>query len=322
MGFPVTVVLGASGRIGTVLRQCWPQQLPTAAPLRWQARRRPAQLPEPEASAAAENWAILDPLEQPQALTRLLRGADVVLCLAGVVPGRPTSGADSDLADNWRLSEAVVRAAAVAAAEEARPPARVLLASSAAVYGAQPGLLREDAPLQPTNAYGRAKVDMEQRSLALARALGVPVTVLRIGNIAGLDAILGGWRNGFTLDQFSDGRSPRRSYIGVRTLADILAALVAQPDLPTVLNLAQPRPVEMAALLRAAGRDFAWRVAPASAIAEVGLDLTELRRCLLENLSGGAADLLAPADPAQMLAEWGQLESAITSPNTKERPQS
>lgn len=316
MGFPVTVVLGASGRIGSLLRHCWPQALPDAALTRWQMRRPTAALSRQEIQ---ERQVYLDPLADPAALQALLRGADVVLCLAGRIPGRPRwDGAETDLADNWHLGVAVVQAAAAAAAQDGVQPARVLLASSAAVYGAQSGLLREDTPLQPATPYGTAKVEMEQRSLALGAALGVPVTALRIGNIAGLDAILGGWRSGFTLDQFRDGRSPRRSYIGVRTLARVLAALVVQPDLPTVLNLAQPGPVEMAALLRAAGRDFTWRAASESAIAEVDLDLAELRRCLWEE----AAGLLPPANPDRMVAEWAASESAIANFSTKEAPRS
>ena len=75
---------------------------------------------------------------------------------------------------------------------------------------------------------------------------------------------------------------------------------------------------EEAALLRAAGRDFAWRPAPQTAIAEVYLDLTELRQCL----SDSAAALLPPADPARMLTEWARSEPAVASLNTKGSPQS
>lgn len=316
MGFPVTVVLGASGRIGRVLRHCWPQELPATASISWQTRR-----PVPPLSPH-ETQLCLDPLAQPEALSDLLQGAEVVLCLAGSIPGRTGRSGGSgpghrdDLADNWRLGEAVVQAAAKAASQGGAPPPRVLLTSSAAVYGNRSGLLRENAPLHPANGYGAAKLEMEQRSLALAAALGVPVTALRIGNIAGLDAILGGWRAGFTLDRFSDGRSPRRSYIGVRTLARILAALVAQPQLPAVLNLAQPGPVEMAALLRAAGRDFAWRPAPEAAIAEVNLDVTELRHCL----AAAGPQPLVPADPGRMLAEWAALESVFAQSTSQDSP--
>ncbi|MEP4037207.1 NAD(P)-dependent oxidoreductase [Pseudophaeobacter sp.] len=299
MGFPVTVVLGTSGRIGRVLRHFWPRIAPltgaeTGAEIRWQSRSPLP--PQPEGSEPV----FLDPLADPQGLAQLCTGAEAVLCLAGSIPGRGT-----DLADNSRLACAAVQAAARAAEISGAPAARVLLCSSAAVYGSQPGLLSEDSPLRPANAYGSAKAEMEHQALALGRQLGVPVTALRIGNIAGLDACLGGWTPGFTLDQFADHRSPRRSYIGPATLARVLAALLACPQLPAVLNLAQPGALEMAALLRAAGHSFAWRPAPATAIAEVELDLHRLRHVL----QGGALiSALDAADAAQMVEEWSELE--------------
>lgn len=291
MGFSDTVVLGATGRIGRLLQLCAPPE----AHLRLQARRPQAETASAGAGAGtrAAGWHVLDPLAEPQALARLAAGAGTILCLAGPVPGRG-GGA---MQDHIRLGEAAVQAAAAAGC-------RVLLASSAAVYGAQGGLLAEDAPLRPANAYGAAKAEMEARAAALGAELGVAVTALRIGNIAGFDAILGGWRPGFALDRFADGRSPRRSYTGLGSLARMLAALLAAPDLPPALNVAQPGAVEMAALLRAAGRPFAWRAAPAAAIAEVALDVARLEAHLP----------FAPeaADPEQMAAEWAALEPHFT----------
>ena len=55
-------------------------------------------------------------------------------------------------------------------------------------------------------------------------------------------------------------------------LAQVLAALVQHRGLPEVLNLAQPGPVAMGDLLRAAGLDFSLRPAPDSAIPEVALE--------------------------------------------------
>ncbi|AZV80638.1 NAD(P)-dependent oxidoreductase (plasmid) [Parasedimentitalea marina] len=298
MGFPatvreVTVVLGASGGIGWVLRQCWPGMLSAEAQTRWQARR-------PQADAGLqEDWVILDPLQDPDGLMQALEGADQVLCLAGVVPGRGT-----DLADNTHLALAAIEAAAQAADRSGRDEgaARVFLASSAAVYGAGSGLLREEEPVRPTHAYGQAKRDMELQALARGQELGVPVCALRIGNIAGLDAILGGWRPGFSLDCFPNGQSPRRSYIGVRTLAQVLAALLRTPRLPPIVNLAQPGTIDMGDLLRAAGREFALQPASERAIPEVAFDLTLLQKALSQK------DMPATADAACLAREWAVLE--------------
>lgn len=287
MGIPAAVVLGATGRIGQLMQLAPPKGLH----LRLQARQ-----PQNGPVRAGSDWHILDPLADPQALARLAKGAEALLCLAGPVPGRGPAGT-ADMDDHIRLGEAAVRAGAAAGC-------RVLLASSAAVYGAQGGLLDEAAPLQPANAYGAAKAEMERRCAALGAELGVPVCALRIGNIAGLDAILGGWREGFVLDRFADGSSPRRSYIGVQALAQVLGALLAQPVLPPALNVAQPGAVEMAALLQAAGKPFGTRPAPAAAIAQVALDTNRLQALL--------PFALAPAEPAQMAAEWAALEPYFT----------
>jgi UDP-glucose 4-epimerase len=278
---PVVLVLGATGRIGQLLQLVPPEDLH----LRLQARH-------PQEGQGG-TWQVLDPLAEPAALIPAARGATAILCLAGPVPGRGRG----EMQDHVALAETAVRAGAATGA-------RVLLASSAAVYGAQAGLLAEAAPLRPANPYGQAKAEMETRAAALGAGLGVAVTALRIGNIAGFDAILGGWRPGFALDRFADGRSPRRSYIGPRSLARVLAALLAAPELPPVLNVAQPGPVDMAALLRAAGRPFAWQQAPADAIEEVALDCRRLQAYL--------PFALAAADPAQMAAEWAALEPHFT----------
>ncbi|MFW8637290.1 NAD-dependent epimerase/dehydratase family protein [Cribrihabitans pelagius] len=294
MAFPAAAVLGATGRIGRLLQR----QGAAGLDLRLQARA-----PQPGSPAPRSGWHIFDPLTDPEALAGFAEGAQVLLCLAGPVPGRGGPGMQ-DMGAHIRLGEAAVRAAAAAG----EPGARVLLASSAAVYGSQPGLLDEAAPLAPANAYGAAKAEMEQRAQALGAALGVAVTSLRIGNVAGFDAILGGWRPGFRLDRFADGQSPRRSYIGPACLARVLAALLARPGLPAVLNLAQPGAVEMAALLTAAGRGFSWQAAAPGAIPAVELDTARLQALL--------PGPLAPADPARMAAEWAALEPHFNTKQT------
>ncbi|WP_106165429.1 NAD-dependent epimerase/dehydratase family protein [Tritonibacter scottomollicae] len=273
-------VLGATGRIGWALRYRW-----GAEAALWQTRRR-----QPGAQ-----WRLCDPLGQPGVLVSAAQAAGQILCLAGSVPGR-----GGDLQDNIRLAKAAVQAGAAAGV-------RVVLVSSAAVYGAGRGPLTEETPLTPANPYGLAKTEMETGACTLATELGVEVAVLRIGNIAGFDAILGGWRPGFRLDRFTDGRTPRRSYIGVLTLADVIAAVLAAPALPRVLNIAQPGLIEMGALLQAAGRDFATVPAPQSAIAEVALDLSRLSGFLAPWMS------LPGADPARMVAEM-----ALLDPHMKE----
>lgn len=223
----------------------------------WQARRAD------DFAALGGPSVVFDPLAQPEALAAAVAGADVVLALAGVV-----SGSADALEGNVILAEAVVCAAAE------KP---VFVASSAAVYGAPAGEapLCEAARLAPLSPYGAAKAAME------AAVAGRPgVTVLRLGNVAGADALLGAVapEEGRVLDIFADGHGPHRSYIGPQALALALARLVrlgaAQVPLPAVVNLALPGTVTMDALLAASGEGWRARAAPAGAIGRVALDVS------------------------------------------------
>lgn len=267
-----TLVLGATGRIGGMLRAHWGAD----APVRWQTR----------GDAPGLGWVRADPLEA-RAIARAARGCGAILCLAGITPARAAGG--GDMGDNVALALAALRAGA-------ETGARVLLASSAAIYGDRSGLLDEGMAPAPVSPYGAAKAEMEARARDLADRLGVTLCALRIGNVAGADAILGGWRPGFALDRFADGRTPRRSYVGPRTLAWALRALAGARDLPGVVNVASPGAVEMGALLDAAGLDWRARPAPESAIAHVELATARLGRLV---------DLPAAAGRAETLvAEW------------------
>lgn len=195
--------------------------------------------------------------------------------------------------DNARLARAAITAAATTGA-------RVLLASTAAVYGAQSGLLREAGPVCPASDYGMSKLEMEQVALELAAELDCRVTSLRIGNVAGSDAILGGWRAGFALDRFADGRTPRRSYIGPVLLAEVLLRLCRCDALPKVLNVAAPGMVEMGALLDQAGLPWQSRTPSSDAIPEVQLDVSSLAKLVDFDADAGS--------PARLVAEWRQSE--------------
>lgn len=203
-----------------------------------------------------------------------------VICLAG-----PTSGTHLDVNTDLAL-----------AAADVADGAPLLFASTQAVYGAQSGLLAEDSACQP-GAYGAAKLDAEAVLRDLPNA-----TSLRIANIIGADALLmAAGRGPVVLDQFADGQSPKRMMIGPLSLGRAFADLLACGHIVApVLNLAQPGLVAMADMLRALGHDWTWKPAPDTAIASLALDITAVQ---------GLIDL-APADPAQLVAEarlagWG-----------------
>ena len=242
------LVVGASGRLGNMLMRCWPAG---------------AQVLGSTRGASAE-FIQLDLILAPEKAVQVLTPGMPLICMAGVTPAAVAQGKDV-YSGNTDLALAAIRAAHQAGA------GRVFLTSSAAVYSGTKGPLDEQATLNPVSDYGQSKARMEQEALALGNALDHPVTVLRIGNVAGADVILGGWQPGMTLDQLQGGGTPTRSYIGPQTLAHCIHALTRIADLPPVLNVAAPGAVQMGALLDAAGLAWSPRPAPPSVIADVTL---------------------------------------------------
>lgn len=270
------LVVGGTGRLGTLLRLAWARQGQRG--FVWQRRRGEGQGPR------------FDPLADPAAYAGAATGAVAVLNLAG----RVGDTAEDD------AGHAALALAALGAARSAGV-AHVFLASSAAVYG-RAALAREtDAPA-PLTGYGRAKAAMEAAVLGRAAADpgGPGVTCLRIANVAGADALLGAapGPGPQRLDIFPDGSGPRRSYLGPMALAAILTRLFAEVrqgrPLPDVLNVALDGAVAMEALLDADGRSWAARPAPATALPLVRLDVARL---------AAIAGPLPPADAAAIVAD-------------------
>lgn len=275
--FDGVLLLGATGRLGGMLRRHWPE----AQALRSQSRQPRPGFHSFELPAAGE--------PPSDAAISAALGARAVISLAGVTPAR-AGACRGALEDNIDLALAALKLAEAAAVP------RFFVASSAAVYGAEVGALREDIPCAPLSDYGRQKLAMEQ---AVHEAPGkTAVTALRIGNVAGADAILGGWQPGMQIDRFADGRTPSRSYIGPVTLARVLYTLCRINDLPPVLNIAAPGAVQMGALLDAAGLAWQPKPAPAAAIPEVRLDTNAL-----ENHVDFTPDTQTPAG---LVREWQQ----------------
>ena len=263
------LVLGAGGRLGRLLRACWPDQDDVI----WHSRRGGADL-------------CFDPLTDGAALTEAARGARAILCLSGVTHWRAAQTGVS-LSLNTDLALAAIDGAAQAGV------GRVFLASSAAVYGRATGSLDEAGECDPVSDYGLAKLSMERAAQARGQSRGVAVCSLRIGNVAGADAILDGWRVGFVLDQFADGSTPRRSYIGPRSLSRVLDALSRKAALPECINVAAPGAVALGALLDAADLEWKPRPAEAGSIASVELSTSRLDRLTrLGHASIGAANLV------------------------------
>ncbi|MFD2738311.1 NAD-dependent epimerase/dehydratase family protein [Sulfitobacter aestuarii] len=266
-------MLGASGRLGAMVCGFWPER----GDLVCHSRR------------ALPGFVRFDPMSEPEALYNAARGARALICLSGVTPIRAAQ--DGDLFSlNRDLALAAVQAAARGGV------GRVFLASSAAVYGNASGICSEELSCTPVSDYGKAKLAMEQAARSAARDLDQPLTILRIGNVAGADAILGNWHPEMQLDRFPDGRTPRRSYIGPESLALLLHQLTHLADAPEILNISAPGCVEMGDLLDAAGLTWTPRPAGPGAIAEVRLSTARL-----EALTGVAAER---GEAAGLVGEW------------------
>ncbi|UYV36876.1 NAD-dependent epimerase/dehydratase family protein [Rhodobacteraceae bacterium D3-12] len=274
------LVLGASGKLGRMLRRAWELSPPEGLTIDWQYREN--------APEAGRLWRV------GEAPLPALPRCDAILALWGVTPG-----AGRDLAENRRLALAAMDLA------EALGATRVLHCSSAAVYEPGPVAQAEAAAGGAINAYGAAKLEMETAlsDWRAAHPEGAESVALRIANVVGADSLfaaIGRGADPITLDQFADGEGPWRSYISPLALARAFATLLVaeRGALPRTLNIAAPAPVAMEALARAAGCDVAWREAPESAAPMVSLDTRALGRIIA----------LAPETADEMIAAWRQIE--------------
>lgn len=110
---------------------------------------------------------------------------EVVVHLAGWAGKGDSAGnratlVQANMVSTWNLLDALA-AARVAGA----PRARIVLASSALVYGDQPGPFREDLPTLPPDAYALTKWLAEEAVRAYARKGDVSATILRPAVIYG-----------------------------------------------------------------------------------------------------------------------------------------
>lgn len=123
---------------------------------------------------------IVDDVANPAALERLLDGADAVFHLAAIA-----SVARSN--EDWPGTHRVNQAGSVAVLQAARQAGGipVVYASSAAVYGNQPGLAHEALAAAPLSAYGADKYGSELHAGVAFRVHGVPTIGLRFFNIYG-----------------------------------------------------------------------------------------------------------------------------------------
>jgi UDP-glucose 4-epimerase len=116
----------------------------------------------------------------PAAVEAACADVDAVVHLAALISvpeslEQPVRYHDVNVTGTLRILEAVRRRGAA-----------VVLASSAAVYGANPPLpITEDTPPAPQSVYASSKLAAEAHTLAYAAAYGLPALVLRFFNVFG-----------------------------------------------------------------------------------------------------------------------------------------
>ena len=259
--------MGASGRVGQLIASAWAKR---DSP--W--RTVPLQYRRPQTLFHSGNilWDVTD---GPDGLLKWMDRfgfLETLIVMAGV-----TSATSSDMTLNTVIAKAYLDAARVAGIK------RVLLASSSAVYGFGDGSpMSETHSCAPVNTYGKSKLDMEAMARNVAADTNMEICCLRIGNIAGADALLlnaskATAETPLIIDRFPDGAGPLRSYLGPTQAGDVLAQLAChQGTLPHVLNLAGTAPIHMEELAIAASLPWRYATAPKKSHQSITLDCSVL----------------------------------------------
>ncbi len=276
-----TIVLGANGKLGGVL-------------YRHAARDGAGWLGQSRSGDYDLKW---DGTWGPEADSILQAGSTLINMI-----GNTSRDEDRLQAiNNHFAKELLVRAQAMGVAH-------VILASSAAVYGAGgDNDLDEEQPSAPQSAYGQSKVDMENMALDLAGSCQAPpVSIVRIANVAGSDALsaaaarFNAERRPMPLHKFPSGLAALRSYIGPKDLFTAIKAVAATPPKPhRVLNICAPSPIRLDALLAAYKThlyfDLEWNdeTAPAHVPEKVALSTERLAGLTKLGLDASDPDTMA-----------------------------
>lgn len=136
--------------------------------------------------------------------------------------------------------------------------ARVILISSSAVYGSYKHIFSEIDECRPISNYGRSKLKIEQIYLS---ALTENVSILRLGNVLGLDTVSKAFSASDECDRYLDCRhdysTPMRTYVDTQILSDIIIRYCENfGDLPQKLNIGRKKPQAMHHALQEIGINF------------------------------------------------------------------
>lgn len=198
-------------------------------------------------------------IRSPDDARRLCRGADVLVHAAAALPIRGS-------APELRSVNVDGTAALLVAAREAEVR-RVVLVSTAVVYGLQPGPLHEAVEPQPIEPYGRTKLEAERLALAAGAVVLRPTAFVGAGRLGAFGILFRWVREGRRLYVLGDGGN-RYQLLDVDDLVDAVLLAAERPVEGEVLNVGARRlgtvREELEALARHAGSPS--RVTPLPAV--------------------------------------------------------
>lgn len=243
------LLTGASGLFGRALLPALGQAGFEVVPV----GRRERDLPAYRRCDLADRESVRD-------LLSAVRPGVVVHCAGGAEGGRQQIYR-SNVLSTLHLLEA---------ARSLEPRPYFVLFGSAAEYGAQDRVLREDAPLQPLTEYGRAKVAQTALAEGIAAAAAIPWTLLRPFNVVARDlpstSPLGNLRSQL-LAEVADPRPIRcgrldvvRDFVPIEGVAKAVAALLRNPAPGATINLASGVGLTLESILRAMAERVGVRI--------------------------------------------------------------
>ncbi len=193
----------------------------------------------------------------PHAVDTAMAGVALVFHLAAMVS---VPGSTQDPIGCYRSN--LIGSLNVLEAARAHGAERVVLTSSAAVYGETDGVVSETAPTNPHSPYAAAKLAMESAAMLYTKGHEVPVVALRLFNVYGprqsptgdysavIPAFIAALLAGEPPVIFGDGNQ-QRDFVFIQDVAQafVLAATIPQA-VGKVFNIAGGAPLTIGELAR------------------------------------------------------------------------
>lgn len=153
----------------------------------------------------------------------------------------------------------------------------VILISSSAVYGKYKCNFAETDDCRPISNYGRSKFQIEQ---IYTKLLNSNVSILRLGNVLGLDTVAKTFSKNSERERYLDCRcdysTAMRTYVDAEILSDVIKCYIYKhEDLPQILNVGREKPQSVSDIVNELGMNFKLRISD-NAVQDLILDTSTL----------------------------------------------